>query len=216
MAPMRRSVRPQVTRRLVPFRATIPPSRSIPFSPDPGNRPAIGGSSHGAGYARVHALRSPPLSIQGLGDSAAISDWRSEMNIKSLLLGSVAAMAAVSGAQAADAIVAAEPEPVEYVKVCDAFGKGYFYIPGTETCLKLSGYVRTQLNSRMTATASTARATTTQRRRRPSTSRPSPTPNSAHSPATSTSAAGHRGRYSRRRLDQRRRLRRRLLLQLVG
>ena len=68
------------------------------------------------------------------------------MNIKSLLLGSVAAMAAVSGAQAADAIVAAEPEPVEYVKVCDAFGKGYFYIPGTETCLKLSGYVRTQLS----------------------------------------------------------------------
>ena len=68
------------------------------------------------------------------------------MNIKSLLLGSAAALAAVSGAQAADAIVAAEPEAVEYVRVCDAFGKGYFYIPGTETCLKIGGYVRTQLN----------------------------------------------------------------------
>ena len=68
------------------------------------------------------------------------------MNIKSLLLGSAAALAAVSGAQAADAIVAAEPEPMEYVRVCDAFGTGYFYIPGTETCLKISGYVRTQLN----------------------------------------------------------------------
>ena len=68
------------------------------------------------------------------------------MNIKSLLLGSAAALAAVSGAQAADAIVAAEPEPLEYVRVCDAFGTGYFYIPGTETCLKISGYVRTQLN----------------------------------------------------------------------
>ncbi|MDO1581615.1 porin [Rhizobium oryzicola] len=66
------------------------------------------------------------------------------MNIKSLLLGSAAALAAVSGAQAADAIVAAAPEPVEYVRVCDAFGKGYFYIPGTETCLKISGYVRFQ------------------------------------------------------------------------
>ncbi len=66
------------------------------------------------------------------------------MNIKSLLLGSAAALAAVSGAQAADAIVAAEPEPVEYVRVCDAFGTGYFYIPGTETCLKIGGYVRTQ------------------------------------------------------------------------
>ncbi|WP_411035037.1 porin [Shinella sp. BYT-45] len=66
------------------------------------------------------------------------------MNIKSLLIGSAAALAAVSGAQAADAIVAAEPEPLEYVRVCDAFGTGFFYIPGTETCLKIGGYVRFQ------------------------------------------------------------------------
>jgi hypothetical protein len=66
------------------------------------------------------------------------------MNIKSLLLGSAAALAVVSGAQAADAIVAAEPEPVEYVRVCDAYGTGYFYIPGTETCLKIEGYIRTE------------------------------------------------------------------------
>jgi hypothetical protein len=64
------------------------------------------------------------------------------MNIKSLLLGSAAALAVVSGAQAADAIVAAEPEPMEYVRVCDAFGTGFFYIPGTETCLKIGGEVR--------------------------------------------------------------------------
>ncbi|WP_299861370.1 porin [uncultured Hoeflea sp.] len=64
------------------------------------------------------------------------------MNIKSLLLGSAAALVAVSGARAADAIVAAEPEPVEYVRVCDAFGTGYFYIPGTETCLRIHGYIR--------------------------------------------------------------------------
>jgi hypothetical protein len=66
------------------------------------------------------------------------------MNIKSLLIGSAAALAAVSGAHAADAIVAAEPEPLEYVRVCDAFGTGFFYIPGTETCLKFDGYVRFQ------------------------------------------------------------------------
>ncbi|MGV8939562.1 MAG: porin, partial [Allorhizobium sp.] len=35
-----------------------------------------------------------------------------------------------------------EPEPMEYVRVCDAFGTGYFYIPGTETCLKIGGEVR--------------------------------------------------------------------------
>src|ERR1044072_9277499 len=64
------------------------------------------------------------------------------MNIKSLLLGSAAALAVVSGAQAADAVVAAEPEPMEYVKVCDAYGTGFFYIPGTETCLKIGGQVR--------------------------------------------------------------------------
>ncbi|MEW9615912.1 porin [Shinella sp. S4-D37] len=68
------------------------------------------------------------------------------MNIKSLLIGSAAALAAVSGAQAADAIVAAEPEPMEYVRVCDAFGTGYFYIPGTETCLQIGGYVRFQVD----------------------------------------------------------------------
>jgi hypothetical protein len=73
------------------------------------------------------------------------------MNIKSLLIGSTAALVAVSGARAADAIVAAEPEPVEYVRVCDAFGTGFFYIPGTETCLKIDGYVR----FRVTATKGT-------------------------------------------------------------
>jgi hypothetical protein len=64
------------------------------------------------------------------------------MNIKSLLFGSAAALVAVSGARAADAVVVAEPEPAEYVKICDVYGAGYYYIPGTETCLKISGYVR--------------------------------------------------------------------------
>ncbi len=69
------------------------------------------------------------------------------MNLKSLLLGSAAAMVAVTGAQAADAVVVAEPEPVEYVRVCDTFGTGFFYIPGTETCLKISGYVRYRIGA---------------------------------------------------------------------
>jgi hypothetical protein len=64
------------------------------------------------------------------------------MNIKSLLLGSAAALVAVSGARAADAIVIAEPEPMEYVRVCDVYGTGFFYIPGTETCLRIGGYIR--------------------------------------------------------------------------
>ncbi|MBB6487097.1 porin [Rhizobium lusitanum] len=66
------------------------------------------------------------------------------MSLKSLLLGTAAALAAVSSGHAADAIVAAEPEPLEYVRICDAYGAGYFFIPGTETCLKIGGLVRTE------------------------------------------------------------------------
>ncbi len=69
------------------------------------------------------------------------------MNIKSLLIGSAAALVAVTGARAADAVMAPEPEPVEYVRVCDAYGNGFFYIPGTETCLQISGYVWYQVGA---------------------------------------------------------------------
>jgi hypothetical protein len=61
-----------------------------------------------------------------------------KMNIKSLILGSAAALVAGGAAQAADLPVA---EPVDYVKVCDAYGAGYFFIPGTDTCLKIGGKV---------------------------------------------------------------------------
>jgi len=66
-----------------------------------------------------------------------------KMKLKSLLYGTAAVLVstgASTGAMAADLPVAAEP--VEYVRVCDAFGKGFFYIPGTDTCLKVGGRVR--------------------------------------------------------------------------
>ncbi len=62
-------------------------------------------------------------------------------NVKSLLLGTGAAITALSGAHAADAIIV-EPAPAEYVRVCDAYGSGFFYIPGTETCMSINGFVR--------------------------------------------------------------------------
>ena len=49
------------------------------------------------------------------------------MKLKSLLFGSAAVLAAGTGAQAADLPTV---EPVEYVRICDAFGTGFFYIPG--------------------------------------------------------------------------------------
>ena len=69
------------------------------------------------------------------------------MKIKSLILGSAVALLAVSGARAADAVMAPEPEPVDYVKVCDAYGAGFFYIPGTQTCLSINGYVWFQVGT---------------------------------------------------------------------
>ncbi|HEY4821699.1 MAG TPA: porin, partial [Xanthobacteraceae bacterium] len=61
---------------------------------------------------------------------------------KSLLLGSAAGLVAVAGAQAADLPVKAKP--VEYVKVCSLYGAGFWYVPGTDTCLKVGSYVRVQ------------------------------------------------------------------------
>ena len=66
------------------------------------------------------------------------------MKIKSLLIGSAAAIVAAPAAFAADVIIA-EPEPVEYVEVCDVAGAGYFYIPGSRTCIQFSGLVRHEL-----------------------------------------------------------------------
>ncbi|QPF82137.1 porin [Bradyrhizobium genosp. L] len=60
--------------------------------------------------------------------------------VKSLILGSAATLVAVGAAQAADLPVKAKA--VEYVKVCSLYGPGFYYIPGTDTCIKLGGYLR--------------------------------------------------------------------------
>jgi Porin subfamily len=59
---------------------------------------------------------------------------------KRMLLGSAAALTAISSTQAADLPVKAKP--VEYVKICSLYGEGFYYIPGTEICLKVGGYVQ--------------------------------------------------------------------------
>jgi Porin subfamily len=60
--------------------------------------------------------------------------------IKSLILGSAAGLIAMSGAQAADLPLKAKA--IEYVRICSLYGAGFYYIPGTDTCIKLSGYLR--------------------------------------------------------------------------
>ncbi|MEP3049500.1 MAG: porin [Roseibium sp.] len=63
---------------------------------------------------------------------------------KGMMLGA-AAVATATTAQAADLPVA--PEPVDYVRICDAYGARFYYIPGTETCLRVGGRVRTQIQT---------------------------------------------------------------------
>jgi len=46
----------------------------------------------------------------------------------------------MSGAQAADLPVKAKA--IEYVKVCSLYGAGFWYIPGTDTCIRIGGAVR--------------------------------------------------------------------------
>jgi hypothetical protein len=60
--------------------------------------------------------------------------------VKSLLLGTAAGFVAIAGAQAADLPVKAKP--VQYVKICSLYGAGFYYIPGTDTCLKIGGWAR--------------------------------------------------------------------------
>jgi hypothetical protein len=64
--------------------------------------------------------------------------------VKSLLLGSAAGLVAIAGAQAADLPVKAKP--VQYVKICSLYGAGFYYIPGTDTCIKIGGYMRAEVN----------------------------------------------------------------------
>jgi hypothetical protein len=59
---------------------------------------------------------------------------------KNFILGSAAGLLAIGGAQAADLPVKAKA--VEYVRICSLYGAGFFYIPGTDTCIKLGGYLR--------------------------------------------------------------------------
>ena len=71
------------------------------------------------------------------------------MTMKAIFLGTAAGLMAVGAASAAD-LPMTKAEAVEYVKVCNEFGEGFFYIPGTDTCLKIAGEVRAdyEFNSR--------------------------------------------------------------------
>jgi porin-like protein len=59
---------------------------------------------------------------------------------RTFTLGSAATLIAICGAQAAD--LPAKAKAIEYVQICSAYGAGFWFIPGTDTCIKLGGYIR--------------------------------------------------------------------------
>jgi len=56
------------------------------------------------------------------------------------VLGSAAAFFTMTAANAADLPVKAKA--IEYVRICSAYGAGFWFIPGTDTCIKIGGYFR--------------------------------------------------------------------------
>src|SRR5580700_3120325 len=69
--------------------------------------------------------------------------WAVKMKmVKSLLLGSAAGLVAVTAGQAADLPVKAKP--AEYVKICSLYGAGFYYMPGTDMCIKIGGWTRVE------------------------------------------------------------------------
>src|SRR3954465_4762350 len=101
------------------------------------------GSRMSKGNGRRTVIRShKDRQAQEPGPPRVSKLWRTTMKlVKSLLLGSAAGLCAVAGAQAADLPVK-KAAPVEYVRVCTAYGAGFFYIPGTDTCLRVGGRAR--------------------------------------------------------------------------
>ena len=97
-------------------------------------------------------------------------NWRSHMTlIRSILLGSGAAIVAVASAQAAD-LPTRKAAPVEYVRVCNVGGITGWTLPGSDTCVKFSGY----MTAHFIAGNSSNQYNSPGRSRRPSTRRSNP------------------------------------------
>lgn len=64
-------------------------------------------------------------------------------NPSSILLLPASLLALIGNAAAAD-LPSRNAAPAEFVRVCDTYGAGFFYIPGSQTCLRVGGRVRAE------------------------------------------------------------------------
>src|SRR5438105_3337463 len=62
------------------------------------------------------------------------------MKFQTPMFASAAALVVAVQAHAAD--LPLKSKPVEYVKICSLYGAGFWFIPGTDTCIKIGGYLR--------------------------------------------------------------------------
>jgi len=83
--------------------------------------------------------------------------------LNGLFLGTAAGLVAVvagsNAGQAAELPVKARP--VQYVKICSLYGAGFYYMPGTDMCLKIGGWVRAEASSGINGNSTTGTFTTT-------------------------------------------------------
>jgi hypothetical protein len=59
------------------------------------------------------------------------------VHTRTRLLGVIAGLFTVVAAQAAELPV--KTKAVQYVKICTLYGAGFYYIPDTQTCMKIGG-----------------------------------------------------------------------------
>src|SRR3984957_1766650 len=109
-----------------------------------GQAPRSGSQTGRGGLTAFGVIRSasgPRKSKSRRKPTPNMCNWRSQMTlIKSLLLGSAAGIVAVATAQAAD-LPTRKAAPVEYVRVCNVGGITGWTLPGSDTCVKFSGYM---------------------------------------------------------------------------
>ena len=79
-----------------------------------------------------------------------------QFGLKTVLAAS-AGMTGIGAASAADLPSRAKGPAVEYVRICDAQGAGFFFIPGADTCLKIGGYARADYQFRTVHNVSASR-----------------------------------------------------------
>lgn len=86
--------------------------------------------------------KGPEFVIQIISQRRCRNSGGRSKRLGGLLFGAAGVLAGAGqlGARATE-LPALQAAPIEYVRICDAYGAGFFFIPGTDTCLRVGGLV---------------------------------------------------------------------------